>query len=159
MEAVRSVLDKLDVAYEIVLCDPQFADTAEFCRQYGYLSEQCANTIVVASKREPKTYAAGVVLATTRLDINKTMCRLMQVPKASFASANETQQLTGMLIGGVTIFALPDDLTIYVDQHVMQQPWVIVGGGDRSSKIKISPGVFLHMKNVEIIAGLSLPSK
>ena len=55
-----------DVAYEVLPCDPNMADTAAFCAHYGFAIEQAANTILVASKKvaPPKFRApdiAGVV--------------------------------------------------------------------------------------------------
>ena len=56
-----------DVAYEVLACDPDMADTAAFCAHYGFAIEQAANTILVASKKvAPPKYAACVVLGTTR---------------------------------------------------------------------------------------------
>ena len=135
----RAVLDRLGLPYEILPCDPAFADTAAFCERYGYPPEAAANTIVVASKKEPKRYAACVVLATTRLDVNHAVRDLMGVSKCSFASAEEMAQLTGMAVGGVTVFGLPDGLPIYVDDRVMQREWVILGTGGRNGKVKMSP--------------------
>src|SRR5581483_7697122 len=103
-ERVRGVLDALGVPYEIMTIDPAFADTAQFCEKYGIPLDQSANTIIVASKKEPKQYCACLVLATTRLDVNHGVRKLMNVSRVSFASAEETKALTGMLIGGVTVF-------------------------------------------------------
>src|SRR5690606_18989714 len=108
-----------------------------------------------ASKREPKEYCACVVLATTRLDVNKTVRRLMGVSKASFASPDETAALTGMLIGGVTPFGLPEDLPLYVDARVMERERVWVGGGSRSKKIAVPPRVFERMTRAQVIKGLA----
>ena len=66
-----------------------------------------ANTIVVAARKEPGVACACVVLATCRLDVNHAVCDLLGVRKASFASAEQTRELTGMMIGGVTPFGLP----------------------------------------------------
>src|SRR5438552_6540195 len=107
-ERVRAVLERLAVPYEIITIDPDFADTAQFCAQYGIPLDQSANTIIVASKKEPREYCACLVLATTRLDVNRAVKKLMNASRVSFASAEETKALTGMLIGGVTVFALPD---------------------------------------------------
>jgi prolyl-tRNA editing enzyme YbaK/EbsC (Cys-tRNA(Pro) deacylase) len=74
----------------------------------------------------------------------------------SFASAEETKTLTGMMIGGVTVFALPPDLPIYVDDKLMEREWVILGSGSRASKIKISPDVFRRIPNTTIVPGLAL---
>jgi prolyl-tRNA editing enzyme YbaK/EbsC (Cys-tRNA(Pro) deacylase) len=152
---VAEVLDGLGVPYEVMQIDPDFADTAAFCERYGISLDNSANTIIVASKKEPKQYCACVVKATTRLDVNHTVKRLMGVSRVSFASADETQALTGMIIGGVTVFALPADLPIYVDDKLMSLDWLIVGGGSRSTKIKTSPEVFRRVPNATIVEALS----
>lgn len=154
-EAVRIALSGLDVPYEVIPCDPEFADTAAFCAHYGFSPDVSANTIVVASKKEPRRHCACVVLATARLDVNHTVCRLLGVNKASFAGAEETREATGMMIGGVTPFGLPDTLPLYVDRGVMACDQVIVGGGDRSSKIRVSPQVFLKLVNATVVDGLA----
>jgi len=152
---VVEVLGRLGVPYEWIEIDPAFADTAAFCEQYDSPPERAGNTIIVASKKEPRQYAACVVLATTRLDVNHAVRSLMGVSKVSFASADETMALTGMLLGGVTVFALPEDLPIYVDDKLMALDWIILGSGSRSSKIKTSPEVFRRLPNARIVAGLS----
>src|SRR3989442_773277 len=119
---VREVLDGLGLPYEIVEIDPAYADTAQLCERYGFRLEQSANTIIVGGKKEPRQYAACVVRATTRLDVNHVVRKLMGVPRLSFATAEETMALTGMLIGGVTVFALPDGVAIYVDEGLTHLP-------------------------------------
>ena len=154
--AVRGALDALGVSYEALPCDPAFADTAAFCERYGVAPEDSANTIVVAGKGDPRRYVACVVLATTRLDVNGAVRRRLDVRKASFASADETQALTGMAIGGVTPLALPDDLPVWVDDRVMTRPSIILGGGSRSMKIRVPPAVFHRIRQAEVVAGLAV---
>jgi prolyl-tRNA editing enzyme YbaK/EbsC (Cys-tRNA(Pro) deacylase) len=146
----------LGISYELIQCDPQFADTAIFCEKYGYSLDECGNTILVASKKEPRQYAACVVRASMKIDVNKTVRKLMGIRRLSFASADETMKRTGMLIGGVTVFALPSDISLYVDSRLMELRTVILGSGSRSSKVNISPSVFKGMPNARIIEGLSI---
>jgi prolyl-tRNA editing enzyme YbaK/EbsC (Cys-tRNA(Pro) deacylase) len=152
---VRASLDGLGVPYEVMSIDPDFADTAQFCAKYGIPLDHSANTIIVASKKEPKQYCACVVLATTRLDVNHTVKKLMGASRVSFASADETMALTGMRIGGVTVFALPPDVPLYVDDRLMALDWLIVGGGGRDTKIRTSPEVFRRMPNTSVVPGLA----
>ncbi len=156
-DRVRRVVTALGVGGEIIDCDPDLADTAAFCAHYGYPPEQSANTILVASKRPRGSYAACVVLATDRLDVNRKVCELMGVKKASFADAETTAALTGMMIGGVTPFALPDDLPLYVDSAAMQHEWIILGGGSRSIKVKIDPQALLEL-GARVVDELATPS-
>ena len=154
-QRVGDVLDGIGIPYEVVRIDPAFADTAQFCERYAFPMEQSANTIIVGSKKEPRQYAACVVEATTRLDVNHTVRKLMGVSRLSFATAEETKALTGMMIGGVTVFALPEDMPLYVDEALMSCPWVILGGGNRSTKIKVAPEVFTRLPAAQIIPGLA----
>ena len=154
--AVRAALERAGVPYELLACDPDFADTARFCERYGVAPEDSANTIVVAAKGEPRRHVACVVLATTRLDVNGAVRRRLGVRKASFAPAEETRALTGMLIGGVTPLALPEGLAVWVDQRVMERPAVILGGGSRSLKVRVAPALFERLPAVEIVQDLAV---
>ena len=154
-QTVISAVKSLGVAYELIAIDPAYADTAAFCEKYGYSLDRSGNTIIVASKKEPKKFATCVVLAHTQLDVNKRVRHLLGVSKASFATAEEVQAVTGMQIGGVTPFALPAEWPLYVDERIMGLEWVILGGGGRETKIKISPEVFTKL-GAEVIVGLGL---
>lgn len=129
------------VDYEIIACDPDLADTAEFCAAYGYSLDDSANTILVIGKSDPPVYAACIVLATTRLDVNKVVRKRFGVKKASFAAGADTVAITGMQVGGVTPFGLPDDLPVWVDARVMERDRIILGGGGRDRKVLADPTV------------------
>lgn len=154
---VARILAGLDVDHELIPCDPELADTAAFCEAYGYDPHDSANTIVVASKEEPPRFVACVVLATTRLDVNRAVRKRLGVRKASFASAAETAALTGMTIGGVTAVGLPDGLPIWVDAAVMGRDRIVLGGGSRNTKIVAPPELLRSLPAVEIVEGLAQP--
>ena len=154
--AVREAVEATGLDYEAMPCDPDFADTAAFCERYGVDPADSANAIVVVGKSDPRQYACCVVLATTRLDVNGAVRHRFGVRKASFASAEETVELTGMRIGGVTPFALPPTLPVWVDDRVMGRPSVVLGGGSRSLKIRVSPEVFRHLAAVDVVADLAV---
>lgn len=154
--SVRAALEAVCHSFEILPCDPALADTAAFCAHYGIPPEESGNTIVVATKKEPRQYAACLVLATTRLDVNHAVRRLLGGQKLSFASGQETTALTGMMMGGVTVFGLPPDLPIYIDSAVLEARSIVVGGGSRSCKIRIAPEVLRRLPNVLVVEGLAL---
>ena len=141
--------------YEVMECDPALADTAAFVQAYGIPLERSANTIVVASKGADPQFAACVLLATTSLDVNNVVRRQMGVRKASFAAADPVRELTGMEIGGVTPFGLPDDLPVLIDSRVIAPDWVILGGGNRSSKLKLDPAAMRRLPSIRVVEGLA----
>jgi prolyl-tRNA editing enzyme YbaK/EbsC (Cys-tRNA(Pro) deacylase) len=146
------------VSYEVVPCDPELADTAAFCERYGYGLDQSANAIVVVGKSDPRVYVACLVLATTRLDVNGAVRKRLGVKKASFASADETIEITGMQIGGVTPYGLPADLPLWIDAGVMDVADVIVGGGSRDRKLLVPPTSLAALPNAEVVDGLAKPA-
>ncbi len=153
--AVRSALEALGVDFEVMECDPALADTAAFVAAYGVPLERSANTIVVASKGAEPTYVACIVLATTALDVNNVVRHEMGVRKASFAAADPVRELTGMEIGGVTPFGLPPDLPVLVDARVMEPDWIVLGGGNRSSKLRVAPETLRKVASVRIVEDLA----
>jgi len=154
--AVRDALDALGVDFEVMECDPALADTAAFVAAYGVPRDRSANTIVVASRGAEPTYVACIVLATTALDVNNVVRREMGVRKASFAAAEPVRELSGMEIGGVTPFGLPANLLILVDSRVMEPDWIVLGGGNRSSKLRVAPDALGQLASVRVVEGLAL---
>jgi prolyl-tRNA editing enzyme YbaK/EbsC (Cys-tRNA(Pro) deacylase) len=144
--------------HELFACDPALADTAAFCAAYGFAPDDSANTIVVIGKSNPPVYAACVVLATHRLDVNRAVKERLGTRKASFASADETRALTGMEIGGVTAFGLPADLPVLIDAAVMARDRIVLGGGSRSWKVIAPPSILATLPTAEVIEGLAIPA-
>ena len=149
-------LEKFGLVHRVFNCDPTLADTAAFCAHYGFSESKSANALITASKNEPVKFACCIVLATTKLDVNKKVSSLLGVKKVSFANAEQTMQLTGMQIGGVTPFGLPE-IPIYVDSAVLAVDEIILGGGNRSTKVFMSPEELRKLPGVEFIDGLAIP--
>jgi prolyl-tRNA editing enzyme YbaK/EbsC (Cys-tRNA(Pro) deacylase) len=138
---VRDSAAAAGIPFEVFPCDPTLADTAAFCDAYGFAMEESANCVVVKGKSEPPVYVACVVLATTRLDVNGLVRRRLGTRKASFAGGEEVEGLTGMTIGGITPFALPEGMPLWVDSRVMECPRVVLGGGSRACKVLAAPAI------------------
>jgi prolyl-tRNA editing enzyme YbaK/EbsC (Cys-tRNA(Pro) deacylase) len=151
-----SHLDPLGVDYELFACDPALADTAAFCAAYGFAPEDSANTIVVIGKSDPPRYAACVVLAPNRLDVNRVVRDRLGTRKASFAPGDATRELTGMEIGGVTVFGLPAGMPIWIDARVMARDRIILGGGSRSWKVISTPAILGALPGAEVVEGLAI---
>ena len=154
-EKVAAAIKTYGIQAEELACDSDFADTAAFTEKYGFTPEQSANTILVASKKvEPVRYAVCIVLASTRLDVNKKVTELLGIKKASFADSETTKERTDMEIGGVTAVGI-EDLPVYIDSAVMEQEKIIMGGGNRSSKLVLAPKELLKYPSVQVIEGLA----
>jgi prolyl-tRNA editing enzyme YbaK/EbsC (Cys-tRNA(Pro) deacylase) len=136
--------------------DPTLADTAAFCEAYGVGPEVSANCVVIAGRRGEQTrYAACVVLATTRADVNGTIRRLMEARKASFASMDDAVRRSGMEHGGITPIGIPPEWALYIDSRVPPLPRVIVGSGLRTSKIELPGGLLAALPGAQIVKGLA----
>jgi len=154
-DLVISQLDGLGVTYEVVDCDPDLADTAQFCEAYGYAMDNSANAIVVVGKSDPPVFAMCLVLADSRLDVNKVVRKRLGVRKCSFASAEQTVDMTGMQIGGVTPFGTTKALDLWIDSRVMERENLIIGGGSRDRKLLVPPSTLAAHPRAEVVEGLA----
>lgn len=156
---VSQFLDDSGFDYDVLSCDPELADTAVFCQHYGYALDVSANTIIVKAKTGEERFVACVVLASTRLDVNKVVRKKLEARRVSFASADETRVVTGMELGGVTPLALPVDLPVWIDQRVASASYIILGGGNRSTKIKITPKALLQIPGATVVENLAMEGR
>jgi prolyl-tRNA editing enzyme YbaK/EbsC (Cys-tRNA(Pro) deacylase) len=142
----------------VAAIDPELADTAAFCEAYGSPLDASANCVVVAGKRGGELrYAACLVLATARADVNNVVRRRLDVRKASFAPVADAVELTGMEYGGITPFGLPDGWPLLIDAAVAAAPELIVGSGIRGSKILVPGDVLVTLSAAEVVPGLGRP--
>lgn len=139
----------------VVSIDPDLADTAAFCSAYGSPLEASANCVVVAGKRAgEERFAACLVLATTRADVNGVVRRRLDVRKASFAPMDTAVELTGMAYGGITPLGLPGEWPVLIDPVVAQAPELVIGSGVRGSKLLIPGAVLAALPQAEVVEGL-----
>ncbi|WP_420368636.1 YbaK/EbsC family protein [Curtobacterium sp. L1-20] len=155
-EALVALPHELLTRIEGAPIDPDLADTAAFSEAYGFPLEGGANCIVVAGRRgDDVRYAACVVLASTKLDVNRVVKKLLDVRKASFAPMDDAVELTGMEYGGITPIGLPASWPVYVDERVLSAPDVVIGAGRRGAKLFLPGAVLGALPNVTVVGGLA----
>jgi prolyl-tRNA editing enzyme YbaK/EbsC (Cys-tRNA(Pro) deacylase) len=135
--------------------DPELADTAAFCERYQVSADESANCVVVTGKRDGQArFAACVVLATTRADVNGLARRRLDVRKASFAATELAVAETGMEYGGITPIGLPSGWPVLIDAAVAASPRVVIGSGVRRSKLTLPGAVLAGLPGAEVLDGL-----
>ncbi|ACZ90773.1 YbaK/EbsC family protein [Streptosporangium roseum] len=150
-EPVARAVAGLD-GVEVAEIDPTLADTAAFCERYGVSLAESANCVIVAAKRGGEVrYAACMVLATTRVDVNGVVRRHLDARKISFASQDDAVGLTGMEYGGITPLGLPEGWPVLVDEAVAAHPGVVIGSGVRHSKLALPGAVLADLKIAEVL--------
>ena len=152
---VSDALREHALTFKVLPCDASLADTAVFCEHYGFSLDDSANAILIGSRSGEPRHALCVLLATTRLDTNKVARKKLGVRRVSFADPEVTRELTGMELGGVTPFGLPASLPLWIDSRVMQRESVILGGGNRESKLVMDPGELIKLPGAEIVDALA----
>ncbi|MUN39162.1 YbaK/EbsC family protein [Actinomadura litoris] len=138
---------------EVAEIDPELADTAAFCERYEVPLEVSANCVVVAAKRGGEvTYAACMVLATDRADVNGVVRKHLGARKVSFAPMADATALTGMEYGGITPVGLPDGWPVLVDEAVAAAPQVVIGSGLRRSKLLVPGKALVSLPAAQVLA-------
>lgn len=154
-EKVQAAIAKYQLVVEAMSCDPELADTAAFCEHYGFKPGETCNTIITVGKGTPPKLACCVILASCKLDVNKVVCKLLNLKKCSFAGADLTLESTGMEIGGVTAVGI-ENMPFFVDQAVMTNEKVVLGGGNRSSKLLLNPSELKKLPDLLVVDGLGI---
>ena len=135
--------------------DPSLADTAAFCERYGVRMDRSANCVVLAARREGRSwFAACLVLATTRADVNGLAKRHLGASKISFAAMDAATAASGMEFGGITPLGLPADWPILIDDAVLAAGRVVIGSGVRRSKIALPAAALAELPNAVVLPGL-----
>ncbi|HEY3905270.1 MAG TPA: YbaK/EbsC family protein [Streptosporangiaceae bacterium] len=143
-------------AVAVTEIDPDVADTAAFCERYDVTLDESANCVVIAGKREGEIrFAACVVLATTRADVNGVVRKTLDVRKASFAAMDIAVAETGMEFGGITPIGLPPGWPILVDAAAAAMPQVVIGSGLRRSKLALAGKTLAALPGATVVEGLA----
>ena len=154
--ALRMLPPTIAERIEVAAIDPDLADTAAFCERYGVGLDVSANCVIVAGRRgETTRYAAVMVLATTRADVNGMVRSLLDARKASFAPMDDAVALTRMEYGGITPLGVPADWPILVDSRIIELPQIIVGSGLRRSKIAMPGSALAALPGARVVEGLA----
>jgi len=151
---VRESLEQNDLYSETWAApiDPQLADTAAFCAQYQIGMEVSANCVIVEAKRGERVwYAACVILATSKADVNGIVRRHLDARKLSFAPMATAVSLAKMEYGGITPIGLPEDWPVLVDKAILGQENVIIGSGVRGSKLLVATTIFNKLPGASVM--------
>jgi prolyl-tRNA editing enzyme YbaK/EbsC (Cys-tRNA(Pro) deacylase) len=155
---VRDLLPALDFPVWVAAVDPAVSDTAAFCAAYDVPMAASANCVLVTGKREGvERWAAAVVLATTRADVNGVIRRRVDVRKISFAPQDVAVELSGMEYGGITPIGLPADWPVLLDRAVADAGPVIIGAGIRGAKILVDGADLARLPGAEVLDDLARP--
>lgn len=151
--AVAARLSALEMVCFVTPIEPELADTGAFCAAYDVPLELSANCVVVEGRRGEKTTLASCqVLATDRVDVNRTVRRHLDVRKISFASVQTAVSATAMEYGGITSIGLPPDWPLLVDELVAAAEWVVVGSGIRGSKLACPGAALARLPGAAVLA-------
>ncbi|MFF0341069.1 YbaK/EbsC family protein [Kribbella sp. NPDC004875] len=147
---VRAALGELP-AYAAGI-DAELADTAAFCAEYDVPMAASANCVIVLGKRAgEESYAAVLVLATDRADVNGVIRKHLGVRKISFAAQDDAVSTTGMEYGGITPIGLPADWPVLVDEAVVQAGLVVIGSGIRGSKVLLDGAELAKLPSATVL--------
>ncbi len=139
------------------IVDSTASDTQVFSERYGYSLDDCANTLILKYKKHGgQAYAAAICTGARRLDVNGAVKQLLGAQRISFARMEKSVELTGMVPGGITVFGLPSEWPVLIDNAVLHQPVLVMGGGSREVKLLVPSHVLAVLPNV-LTGNLSLP--
>jgi prolyl-tRNA editing enzyme YbaK/EbsC (Cys-tRNA(Pro) deacylase) len=152
-----ALTDLHDETVGVAAIDASLSDTAAFCEAYKVTPEQAANCVILEARDgTERSYAACVVLGSTRADVNGLIKKTMQVRKVSFASMEIAVALSNMEYGAITPVGLPAAWPIFIDKRVAESDYLIIGSGVRGSKLAVRGPFLAALPGARVLPDLGL---
>ena len=160
-EPVLAALKELprDLILGVTQNADELADTDKWAEVYDVPLDQTANVVVVETRKTrgaEREFAAVLVLADSRADLNGAVKRAFAVSKVSFAPTDKAVAATGMESGGMSPIGLPDSWPLLIDERVTKVEKVYLGSGIRPSKLVVDGGIFAHVPHAQIIGDIAI---
>lgn len=154
VESVKQAIEQQNIEGVFVSeIDTELSDTAAFCEKYDIGLDVSVNCVIVEAKRADKVwYAACMIPANVRADINGIVRRELGARKISFAPMDTATGLTNMEFGAINPIGLPADWPILVDENASKLEYIVIGSGIRKSKLLIPGSLFAELPNTKILA-------
>ena len=133
------------------------SDTDLWCPKYGIPFAQTGNVVIVhthKTRHAPPDFAAALVPADSRADLNGLVKHTLGVSKVSFAPTVIATQATGMESGGMSPIGLPNYWPLLVDSRIIQVAEFYIGSGIRASKLVVDGSIFTEIPGIRFVEGL-----
>ncbi len=123
-------IDVNGINAEIMHFDTEVANSRQSAQAGG--SFPGVKTILFAHE---KGFVLAIVEGTKKVD-TLAIARILDTKNVRLATPAEVEQVTGYEVGGVPPISIYGTQTL-IDEHVLSHAWVISGGGDKFSLMKI----------------------
>lgn len=140
----------------IVEIDPQYSDSANFCEQFKVDLQLATNCVIVEARRgDQRWFAAVLIPASSRADINGIARRTLGARSVSFAPMEVAVRESGMEYGGITPIGLPGEWPLLIDAAVMHSDVRILGAGKRCAKLVVPGNILKELPSSVILENLA----
>jgi len=149
--AVR-VLDDQGVAYRLVAHAHKAMNVEQAAAERGVPISQVVKALLVcrsSTEREPGwSHIMALVRGDQRLSLKK-LAREVHAKALEIAPSADVPRITGYQVGAVSPFGLRrTDITIYVDQHILEESHVSVSAGRHDAGLILETAAL-----IEAVAG------
>ena len=142
------ILDKAKVPYELRTFEAVEFTADEGAAKLGLPPEQVWKTLVARGERN------GVMMAIVPGPRTLSLRKLAQASgdkRAEMVDVSELMRLTGFLKGGVSPLGGRREYPIYIDQSILQHPFVCVSAGQRGLQIAIAPADLVSITKGKVV--------
>jgi len=133
--AIRA-LDEKGIPYRLLVQDHKATNVEEAATERGVPIRQIVKSLLV--RRPDKKHVLVLVRGDQRLSLKK-MARIISVKYLEMAPEADVPRITGYRIGAVAPLGLRrDDVPVFVDHHVMEEPRVSISAGRHDAGLELS---------------------
>ena len=77
----------------------------------------------------------------------KDLARQLETKNVRTVSIKEAQRYTGYMVGGISPFGTRHELPIYVEETILERPYLYINGGRRGFILGMKPGTLVRILN------------
>jgi Cys-tRNA(Pro) deacylase len=129
-------LEEMGVPYQVLRHKHRARNVEEAAAERGVSLSRVVKSLLVRGPN--RLYMLALVRGDQRLSLKK-LARIAGVKSLEMAPEADVPRITGYQIGAVAPLGLRRaGLTIYVDRHILEEPWVSVSAGRHDAGLELA---------------------
>lgn len=147
-ERMQEFLDSNRIDAEIIVPGADTPTVPAAADALGVRPEQIVKSLVFSDRNDETIIA--VVRGTARVDRRK-LSKATGLRKPKLAPPELVHEVTGYRAGGTPPVGHREQLTVYIDDAVFNEPVVYAGGGDIDSMLRITPATIQTLTDAVVV--------
>ena len=148
VEEVKKFVEENNIDAEIIGHEKSGLTSENAAEAVGVSIENIVKTLLFVGKK--KNVAVVTCMGKDRVD-SKKLSEVSGLKKPRMARPEEMKKILGTEPGGTPPICLPENVSVFIDERVLEKEFVIGSAGSEFSGLKINPRDIVKFANAKIV--------